>query len=77
MQVAPVLSSAASSSSQPIGEESTVVQQLRSRISQMEKDLVTIHAGVAIMKKKGEMAAEFEQYAKNEMMKATESLHYK
>jgi hypothetical protein len=42
----------------------------------MEKDLTTIHTGVAISKKKGELAAKAEQYAQGELMKATEILHY-
>jgi hypothetical protein len=35
-----------------------LVQELRSRIYWMEKDLTTIHARVAIAKKKGELAIE-------------------
>ena len=73
--MAPVSSHAAGSSSQPVGDESVLVQQLRSRISRMEKDLMTIHAGVAIAKKKGELATKVEQYAQEELLKATESLH--
>jgi hypothetical protein len=41
----------------------------------MEKDVMTIHAGVAVAKKKGELATKVEQYAQDEMIKATESLH--
>ena len=41
----------------------------------MERDLMTIHAGVAIAKKKGELAAKIERYAQDELIKATESLH--
>ena len=39
------------------GNESELVRQLRNRISQMEKDLVGIHAMAAVVKKKGELAA--------------------
>ena len=77
LQVPPNPSNAGSSSSHPTGDELAVVKQLRSRISRMERELVTIHAGVAVTKKKGEMAAEFAQYAQDEMAKATESLHCK
>ena len=73
--MAPVPSSVAGPSSQPIGDESVLVQQLQSRISRMEKDLMTIHAGVAVVKKKGELATKLEQYAQDELIKATESLH--
>jgi hypothetical protein len=41
----------------------------------MEKDLVSIHAGVVIAKKKGELATSVQQYAQEELSKATESLH--
>jgi hypothetical protein len=41
----------------------------------MEKDLLGIHAMAAVIKKKGELAMEAEQYALNEPQKATESLN--
>ncbi|KAM0842398.1 hypothetical protein ACQ4PT_058389 [Festuca glaucescens] len=75
-QVAPVIPYAESSSGPSAGNESGLVQQLRSKISQMEKDLVGIHDMVAVVKKKGELAAEAEQYALDEMQKATESLNF-
>jgi hypothetical protein len=40
----------------------------------MEKDLLGIHAMAAVIKKKGELAVEVEQYALSEQQKATESL---
>ncbi|KAM0926342.1 hypothetical protein ACQ4PT_003453 [Festuca glaucescens] len=76
IEVPPVSWHAVGSSSQPVGNESELVQLLRSRISRMEKDLMTIHTGVAIAKKKGELATKVEQYAQDELMKATESLHF-
>jgi hypothetical protein len=36
-----------------LGNESVLVKQLRSNISQMEKYLVGIHAMAAVVKKKG------------------------
>ena len=75
LQVAPIPSTAAGPSSQSSGDESRLVQQLRSKIARMEKDLMTIHAGVAVVKKKGELATRLEQYAQDELIKATESLH--
>jgi hypothetical protein len=43
----------------------------------MEKDLVGIHAMAVVVKKKGELAVEVEQYALDELQKATESLNCK
>ena len=69
LQMAPIPSTVAGPSS--------LVRQLRSKISQMEKDLSTIHAGVAVVKKKGELAIAMEKYARDELIKATQSLHCK
>jgi hypothetical protein len=41
----------------------------------MERDLLGSHAMAAVIKKKGELAIEAEQYALNELQKATESLN--
>ncbi|KAK1665057.1 hypothetical protein QYE76_053216 [Lolium multiflorum] len=54
--VAPVSSHVVGSSNHPIGNES----ELRSRTSRIVKDLVAIHASVAIVKKKGELATKVE-----------------
>ena len=75
LQMAPIPSAAAGPSSLPIGDDSGLVRQLRSKISQMEKDLTIIHAGVAVVKKKVELAIAMEKYAQYELMKATRSLH--
>jgi hypothetical protein len=74
-QVAPVSSHVAGPSSQPVGDESVLIQQLRSRISRMEKDLMTIHAGVAVAKKKGEIGTKIEMYVQDELITAIKSLH--
>ena len=74
LQMAPIPSTTASPSNQLGGDESGLVWQLRSRISQMEHDLTTIHAGVAVVKKKGELAIALEKYARDELVKATKSL---
>jgi hypothetical protein len=42
------------------GSESGLVQQMRSRMSWMEKDLLGIHAMAAVIKKNGELAMEAE-----------------
>jgi hypothetical protein len=59
------------------GSENNLLQQMRTRISRMEKDLLGIHAMAAVIKKKGEMAVEAERYTLNELQKATESLNCK
>ena len=57
------------------GSETSLLQQMRTRISRMEKDLLGIHAMAAVIKKKGELAMEAERYALSELQKATESLN--
>ncbi|KAM0896290.1 hypothetical protein ACQ4PT_023301 [Festuca glaucescens] len=76
IEVTPVTPYAESSSGPSVGNESGIVQQLRSKISWMEKDLVGIHAMAAVVKKKGELATEAEEYALNKLQKATESLNF-
>ena len=73
--MAPVPSTVAGPSSLSSGDDSDLMQRLRSKISQMEKDLSIIHAGVAVAKKKGELAIAMEKYARDELIKATQSLH--
>ena len=75
--MAPIPSTAAGPSNQPSGDESELIRKLWSRISQMEKDLSTIHAGVVVVNKKGELATKLEKYAQDELIKATKSLHCK
>ncbi len=53
------------------------IQRLRDRITQLEKDLRSTYALAAIIKKKGEIAADVERYALTELHKATESLNCK
>ena len=77
LQVTSTAARAESSLSSATGNESELVRQLRNRISQMEKDLVGIHAMVAVVKKKGELAAEVEQYALDRLQTATKSLSCK
>ena len=63
-----------SSLSSATGNESELVRRLRNRISQLEKDIVGLHAMAAVVKKKGELAAEVEQHALDCLRTATESL---
>ncbi|KAK1602838.1 hypothetical protein QYE76_017011 [Lolium multiflorum] len=51
------------------------VQRMKDRIAQLEKDLRSTYALAAIIKKKGEIAADVERYALTELHKATESLN--
>ena len=75
LQVAPVVPFVEDVS--PAGSETGLLQQMRTRISRMEKDLLGIHAMAAVIKKKGEMAVEAERYTLNELQKATKSLNCK
>ena len=77
LQMAPVSSTAAGPFNQPSGDESGLVQQLRSKMSEMERDLTTLHVGVAVVKKKGELAIALETCARDELVKATRSLQCK
>jgi hypothetical protein len=48
---------------------------MKDRIAQMEKDMRSIYALAAIIRKKSELAADAERYALAELHKATESLN--
>ncbi|KAK1617126.1 hypothetical protein QYE76_022643 [Lolium multiflorum] len=52
------------------------IQRMKDRITQLEKDLRSTYALAAIIKKKGEIAADVERYALTELHKATESLNF-
>ncbi|KAK1670810.1 hypothetical protein QYE76_058969 [Lolium multiflorum] len=47
------------------------IQRMKDRIAQLEKDLCSTYALAAIIKKKGEIAADVERYALTELHKAT------
>ncbi|KAK1643865.1 hypothetical protein QYE76_061670 [Lolium multiflorum] len=63
-------------SSGALSEEDRI-QRMKDRIAQMEKDLRNTFALAAIVRKKGEIAADIERYALTELHKATESLNSK
>jgi hypothetical protein len=71
------VSHAESSLNSATGNESELVRRLRNRISQLEKDIVELHAMAAVVKKKGELATEVEQHALDRLRTATESLSCK
>ena len=54
--------------------ESRIIRDLRGKIAAMERELAPIYAGTAVIKKKGELALEYEKYAREELIKATNSL---
>ncbi|KAK1613246.1 hypothetical protein QYE76_036919 [Lolium multiflorum] len=51
------------------------IQHMKDRITQLEKDLRNTYALAAIIKKKGEIAADVERYALTKLHEATESLN--
>jgi phage shock protein A len=75
LQVFPVSSFTEDSSGG--SSESDRLQRMKARIAQMEKDMRGIYALVAIIKKKGELAANAERYDLADLHKATKSLNCK
>ena len=55
-------------------DESAIIRQLRRRIAETEKNLSIIYAGAAVAKAKGELAMQFEKFAREKLVKATNSL---
>ena len=55
-------------------DEPAIIRQLRRRIAETEKNLSIIYAGAAVAKAKGELALQFEKFAREELVKATNSL---
>ena len=70
----PVTSSAVGPSDQSSSDESRIIRQLQSKIVVMEKDLTTLHAGAAVVKKKGELTIAMEKCAQDELVKVMKSL---
>jgi cytochrome c556 len=75
LQVAPVPSFAEGSSADD--SEHDLLQRMKTRIAQMERDMRNLRAMAAIIKEKGEMDVDAERYALSELQKATDSLNYK
>ena len=73
----PPVPSISSGPSTEAADESTVVQQLRRRIAETEKNLSIIYASAAVAKTKGELALHFEKFAREELVKATNNLSCK
>jgi len=55
-------------------DESAIIRQLRKQIADTEKNLSIIYAGAAVAKSKGDLALQFEKLAREELVKATDSL---
>ena len=55
-------------------DESGLVRQLRDQVSSLNKDITSLRAMAALVKKKGEMATAVVQYALDGLHVATESL---
>ena len=76
LQVPPIPSTPAGPSAEA-ADESAIIRQLRKRIAETEKNLSVIYAGAAVAKAKGELALQFERFAREELVKATNSLSCK
>ncbi|KAK1664968.1 hypothetical protein QYE76_053127 [Lolium multiflorum] len=57
-------------------DESSLVRRLRDQVSSLDRDITSLHAMAALVKKKGEMATAIEQYALDGLHIATESLGF-
>jgi hypothetical protein len=58
-------------------DESDLVRRLRDQISRLNKDITTLHAMAALVKRKSEIATAIEQHALDRLRVATESLSCK
>ncbi|KAK1681341.1 hypothetical protein QYE76_042189 [Lolium multiflorum] len=57
-------------------DESSLVRRLRDQVSSLDKDITSLRAMAALVKKKGEIATAIEQYALDGLHIATESLGF-
>ncbi|KAK1646591.1 hypothetical protein QYE76_064396 [Lolium multiflorum] len=57
-------------------DESSLVRHLRDQVSSLDRDITSLRAMAALVKKKGEMAIAIEQYALDGLHIATESLGF-
>lgn len=71
------VASSPSGASTPLGSslgESASLSHMREKIARMEQDMKVVYAGVAVAKKKGEIAAQAAAYAEGELAEATNML---
>ena len=74
----PSSSSRADASLNPsASDDSDLVRRLRDQISRLNKDITTLHAMAALVKRKSEIASDIEQHALDRLCVATESLSCK
>ena len=73
----PPVPSTSSGPSAGAADESAIIRQLRRQIADTEKNLSIIYASAAVAKSKGELALQFEKFAREEPVKAIESLSCK
>ena len=76
MQVPPIPSTTSGPSARA-ADESAIIRQLRKQIADTEKNLSIIYAGAAVAKAKCELAMQFEKFAREELVGATNSLSCK
>ncbi|KAK1668933.1 hypothetical protein QYE76_057092 [Lolium multiflorum] len=57
-------------------DESSLVRRLRDQVSSLDRDITSLRAMAALVKKKGEIATAIEQYAPDGLHVATESLGF-
>jgi hypothetical protein len=74
LQIPSTSSRAESSLNSAAVDESELVRRLRNQISQLDKDMVGLHAMAALVKKKSELSTAVEQHALDRLCVATESL---
>jgi hypothetical protein len=58
-------------------DESGLIRGLRDKISRLNKDIASLHAMAALVKRKSEIATAIEQHALDRLRVATESLSCK
>jgi hypothetical protein len=77
LQILPTYSRANSSLNSSTNDESDLVRRLRDQITRLNKDIVTLHAMSALVKRKSEIATAIEQHALDRLHIATESFSCK
>jgi hypothetical protein len=74
MQIPPSSSRAELSPNPSSNDESSLVRRLCDQVSSLDRDITSLRAMAALVKKKGEIATAIEQYALDGLHVTTESL---
>ena len=77
LQIPPSSSRTGPSLNSSANDESDLVRRLRDQITRLNKDITTLHAMAALIKRKSEIATAIEQHALDRLHIATESLSCK